>query len=180
MCADRHKSKKMKNYIKHKWIFTGLLSIIFFAVYAQPDWNTNGNNITGGEWFGADNASTIPLEIRHDANNQQIDFLTNAVRRMRIGAGNATAPTTGTATAGFVGIGPHPSLYSRLTISNIATGAVGGYRPWMQTGVFSIENSDNTYMGRKKEEEEGTDRSNAVSRVRITPPKFNTNETVKS
>lgn len=27
--------KIMKNYIQHKWIFTGLLSIILFAVNAQ-------------------------------------------------------------------------------------------------------------------------------------------------
>lgn len=43
---------------------------------AQLDWNTAGNNIIATEWFGADAASTIPLDIRHRA-NQPMLFSTN-------------------------------------------------------------------------------------------------------
>ena len=48
-----------------------------------PDWSTGGNNITTGEWFGADGSSTIPLEIRHDA-DQPIRIYTDARWRMWI------------------------------------------------------------------------------------------------
>ncbi len=48
---------------------------------------------------------------------------------------------------GNVGIGPNTTMYSRLTISNTFGTLVGGYRPWMKTGVFSHESTDNMYVG---------------------------------
>jgi len=30
-------------------------------------WNISGNNIGGGEWFGADNNSIIPVRYEHQA-----------------------------------------------------------------------------------------------------------------
>jgi hypothetical protein len=117
--------------------------------FAQADnAGPTGHQRAAGQYLGWDATGVAgTLDIRNDFNNQPIDFFSNGIQRMRIAAGNATAPTTGTPTAGFVGIGPHPSLYSRLTISNIATGAVGGYRPWMQTGVFSHQGTDAMYVG---------------------------------
>ncbi|MCW5908286.1 MAG: hypothetical protein KIS94_10525 [Chitinophagales bacterium] len=79
----------MKKYIQHKWMVTALLSIILFTVNAQipPDWNTGGNNINSTEWFGADNTSTIPLEIRHNA-NQPINIFTDNTLRARFTSGS--------------------------------------------------------------------------------------------
>jgi len=58
--------------------------IMTFPVDAQvPDWSTGGNNIFGGEWFGADASSTVPLEIRHDA-DQPIKLFTDGIEQFRL------------------------------------------------------------------------------------------------
>jgi len=75
-----------------------------FCATAQV--TTANNNGGATDFVGWDNAQAFPLQIRHNANDQPINFFTDNVMRMRIAAGNATAPTTGTPTAGFVGIGP--------------------------------------------------------------------------
>lgn len=64
----------------------GCLAAFVMTLHASaqvPDWNTGGNNITTGEWFGADGSSTIPLRIRHDA-NQPIEWYTDAIHRMQL------------------------------------------------------------------------------------------------
>lgn len=60
--------------------FLGCLAALSMTLHmsAQVAWDTNGNNITTNEWFGADNLSTIPLQIRHDA-NQPIWLFTDAI-----------------------------------------------------------------------------------------------------
>ena len=56
----------MKNSII-KLKLVSILMLTTISLCAQfPDWNTAGNNLSGGEWFGADGTSSIPLEIRHD------------------------------------------------------------------------------------------------------------------
>lgn len=50
------------------------------------DWNTNGNQISVNEWFGATNTSTIPLEIQHRA-NQPINIRTNNTLRAQFTTG---------------------------------------------------------------------------------------------
>ncbi len=52
--------------------------IMHAAVAQQQYWNSlpGGNTITNNEWFGADANSLIPLEIRHNAGDQPIEFYT--------------------------------------------------------------------------------------------------------
>ena len=38
----------------------------------QLYWETTGNTVNNGEWFGAVAGSTDPLQIRHDAGNQPV------------------------------------------------------------------------------------------------------------
>ncbi len=83
--------------------------------------------------------------------NEPLDFFTDGISRMRINSSNAIAPQFNAPTGGFIGIGAaHNVIYSRLTISGDAGGS-GGYRPWMQTGVFNNESSDAMYVGLKSE-----------------------------
>jgi hypothetical protein len=118
---------------------------------------TIANNTAGGaNYVGWANTVGVPLQIRHDANNQPINIFTGGTGagnlRMRINANNATEAQTAEPTAGYVGIGPNTNLFSRLTISNSATGTVGGYRRWMKTGVFSHEGTDNMYVGLRQQD----------------------------
>lgn len=88
--------------------------------YGQIDWHANpgGNTIIGGEWFGADDSSTVPLQIRHDA-NQPIEWYTNAVQRMQLNpTQNSTINGFTVATDGFLGLG-------RFPVANTAPG-----KPW--------------------------------------------------
>jgi len=66
-----------------------------------------GNTGFNTNFLGWDNTTAFPLNIRHDRNNQPIDFWTNNVRRLRINDGTAN-PTLNVvwpvSTAGFVGI----------------------------------------------------------------------------
>lgn len=72
---------KMKNTIQY--LLAGVLLIGVTAHSSGQHWNTNGNTILGGEWFGADAASTIALDIRHRANFPMF-FSTNNTNRMSI------------------------------------------------------------------------------------------------
>jgi hypothetical protein len=87
-----------------------LVLLISFCSYSQADWNTGGNNIAGTEWFGADNTSTIPLEIRNDA-NRPILFSTAGNENMEIAAYRNVG-------IGTFGQGIRPKLYVRLTNAN--------------------------------------------------------------
>lgn len=100
----------MKNSII-KLKLVSILMLTTISLCAQfPDWNTAGNNLSGGEWFGADGTSSIPLEIRHDG-DEPIIFSTNGLERMRIMEyGNVGV---GTAVTGY-------KFESRLTNANMA------------------------------------------------------------
>ncbi len=47
-----------------------LFTAVSVSSFAQtpPAWSTDGNDISGPEWFGADDNSLIPLQFRHEAN----------------------------------------------------------------------------------------------------------------
>ncbi len=77
-------------------------------------------------------------------------------------------------TSGYIGIGEDPTdVRSRLTITggNNTPFSGGGYRAWMKTGTFCLENSDNAYFGLK---EEGVNRSDAVLAFGDDPAGFPT------
>jgi len=63
--------------------YLGCLAALAMTLHAsaQVAWDTNGNSVTGAEWFGADATSTLPLRIETRA-NQPIDWYTNAIKRM--------------------------------------------------------------------------------------------------
>ncbi|MBL0126043.1 MAG: hypothetical protein IPP83_01020 [Flavobacteriales bacterium] len=122
------------------------------------DWTRlpGGNVITANEWLGADVGSTIPLQIRHDA-NQPIEWYTAALNHMRL---NNTVTTTingygATAKDGFLGLSPNgglwttgPGAYSRLHLDDgIFPPLTGPYRPWMRNGVYMSGNNDMMYVG---------------------------------
>jgi len=131
-------------------------------VSAQPpDWNTAGNFINGVEWFGADNLSIVPLQIRHDASDQPIDFYTAQLFRARINPtrtfslnGFTNAPAHGftlispdnTFLSGLAG-----SPYSRLHLAEGVTGNASphGYRLWQRNGITFTGNDDHGYVGHK-------------------------------
>lgn len=64
-------------------IFAIVALSMIATLNTNAQWNTTGNTIFTNEWFGADAASTIPLDIRHRA-NQPMLFSTNNIERMRI------------------------------------------------------------------------------------------------
>ena len=150
----------------------GCLATLTMTLHASPQvaWDTNGNNINATEWFGADNSSTIPLEIRHNA-NQPIDWYTNALHRMRLYPANSTTLNTfNVPRHGFVGISQQPLFFSsgpgpfsRLHLvdsvdNNISTYAQDpGYRPWMRNGVTMTGNGDQMYVGHKYTYVDSTD-----------------------
>lgn len=50
-----------------------------------PDWNTLGNVITGGEWFGANTGSSIALSFETRI-NRPMNWITDHDMRMRLSA----------------------------------------------------------------------------------------------
>ncbi|HRD54756.1 MAG TPA: hypothetical protein PKY96_19130 [Flavobacteriales bacterium] len=61
----------------------GCLAALAMTLQTSAQWLTSGNTINGGEWFGADGGSTVPLQVRHDA-NYPIQWFTDAIQRMML------------------------------------------------------------------------------------------------
>ena len=134
-----------------------------------PDWSTGGNNITTGEWFGADGSSTIPLEIRHDA-DQPIRIYTDARWRLWMNE-TATYGTLGAFSSipapGFTLLSPSasnfrsngaPGPYTLLHLAAEDDNAQQlSYRPWMSTGITFTGNADHGYIGQKSRDLDYTD-----------------------
>lgn len=95
------------------------------------------------------------------SNNFGVSLRTANITRMWVNPNGTTY--NGIATDGYIGIGFDPTdVRSRLTITgtnNSPSFGGGGFRAWMKTGVFNLENSDNLYIGMK---EEGLNRSDAI------------------
>jgi hypothetical protein len=94
-------------------------------------------------------------------NNFGVSLRTANITRMWVNPNGTNYQGVGT--DGYIGIGADPTdVRSRLTITgtnNTPPFAGAGYRAWMRTGIFNLENSDNLYIGLK---EEGLNRSDAV------------------
>lgn len=134
--------------MKNRYVFLGILLLLGSAkVCAQNNWKTNLNNGTFGHKFGT-------------SSNYPVDFFTNNTERMKIN--QIGTNYMGIPTSGYIGMGLDPTdIRSRLTITgaNNTIYGGGGYRSWMKTGIFNLENSDNMYVGMKAE---GFNRSDAV------------------
>lgn len=155
------------------------ISLLIFTItigcisqsFAQSSRSGVGGNMRAAtpDYLGWDNTGIAgSLQIRNDF-NQPIQFHTNGVQRMHINE-NLTGYTylgNNIPVNGYIGIGVNPTqIVSRFTITGGNNSGFGGagIRPWMQTGVFSIENSDGLYVGMKDETPNGAgnNRSDAV------------------
>lgn len=145
-----------------------------------PDWNTAGNTISFAEWFGASNSSIIPLRIRHDAGDRQIEIYSTGDALQ----GVFLAPTvtgfnfngyTSLDLSGNLGVGSDFSMteppLSRLSIARDQGSPTLGYRDWMRSGLLNTEGLDGMYIGLKNE---GSPQSNSAiinwSDNRLAPP----------
>ncbi|PHR49618.1 MAG: hypothetical protein COA32_00375 [Fluviicola sp.] len=124
-----------------------LMMLPTFAI-SQSTTATNNQNNAGTRYLGFQN-------------NWGLSVRTDGITRMRINPSGSlfggSVPTDG-----YIGIGDNPAdIRSRLTITGTNNTFFGGagYRSWMKTGVFNLENSDNLYVGLK---DEGFNRSDAI------------------
>ena len=91
--------------------------IMSITLLNAQTWDYGGDPVNGStDWFGADNASIWPLEIRHDAGDQPIEFYTtgDAISEMWL-TPTLTGVIFGGATydlTGNLGIGPGFSMIS--------------------------------------------------------------------
>jgi hypothetical protein len=122
--------------------FIGVLLYVLLVTTAFGQWNTSGN-FTGD---GSGISNTNNILGTQSGTNIPIRLQTNGVNRLFINQSGATEAQTGNGTEGFVGIGPDPNVYSRLTLSGDDVD-VGGYRLWMKTGTFMHHYSDAMYVG---------------------------------
>ena len=140
--------------------FLGCLAALAMTLHAsaQVAWDTDGNSVTlTSDWFGADNTSTVPLQIRHDA-NQPIEWYTDAIQRMLL-APTVTGQTVngypGVNLTGFLGIGPFGNALVNQPQAMLHLDGGGnqdsGWRPWMKQGTYITYTSDQAYVGLKAE-----------------------------
>ncbi|MGM0479356.1 MAG: tail fiber domain-containing protein [Bacteroidota bacterium] len=134
-------------------IYSLFLGTSFSTMHAQLNWRKGGNN------FNPNTQTTIGTNAQWNAPFQ---LMTNNDIRMHINENNTFYQGI-VPTSGFIGIGDDPTdVRSRLTITgtnNTFGFQGGGFRRWMTTGIFNLENSDNLYVGLK---EEGFNRSDAI------------------
>ncbi|MCB0771233.1 MAG: tail fiber domain-containing protein, partial [Flavobacteriales bacterium] len=136
--------------------FLGCIVALTVSLHASSqDWTLAGNPISGGEWFGADGSSTVPLQIRHDG-NYPIEWYTNNTRRMRL-SGSFTGQTvngyTGIDLSGNLGVGTMGNSLTTAPLAMIQLSRESlipaGFRPWMYTGMLCNYTSDMAYFGTK-------------------------------
>ncbi|MCB9184557.1 MAG: tail fiber domain-containing protein [Flavobacteriales bacterium] len=146
--------------------FLGCIAALSVTLHVSAqDWTLSGNSISGSEWFGADGSSTVPLQIRHDA-NYRIEWYTDAIRRMLL---RETATYTLGSFPGqvkdgsllicpkvdnFTPAGPFSLLHLAAYEDNSQEAS---YRPWMNIGVTFTGNMDHSYVGQKPTEKDYTD-----------------------
>lgn len=136
-----------------KPLFLLVITLQFSLLYKYSDgqnWLTSGNIVGGVDFIGSTNAANL-------------NFRTFNTQRMTIKGINNMNPFTDN--LGWVGIGNDMPM-SKLHIgeSNCYSGQTcangtlaGGWRDWMETGVFMCENTDNMYVGLKHESSDHND-----------------------
>lgn len=147
---------KTKNFSRPALLAMGLL--VLQSGQAQVSVGQNNPLAPGSNYVGWDNNTTVPLQIRHE-NNQQIQFFTNNIRRMQLlpsdtyTIGGFTGQTKSGSlvlardVAAFYG-GGAPGPYTRLHLADTPNGTQqSGYRSNMQNGVTMTGNNDQMYVG---------------------------------
>jgi hypothetical protein len=145
----------LSNY--YKWIIT-IIAIIVLPKESEAQGGTNGNAFPGSTFIGYNASNTTSPLL----------FKTNALTRMRLNGANV-ATGTNPISQGYLGISPRPinpgvtwfdtgnpdpnntplSMVHLYGPNNTTFGVGGGWRSWMQTGLFINEHSDNMYVGMK-------------------------------
>jgi hypothetical protein len=167
--------------MERKEIFrSAMLAIAMFVlVYGQAQVTIEQNFPAnpGQDYVGWDNTTTVPLMIRHDA-NQPIQWFTDSIHRMQLWEtqSNTINGFINRKQDGFLGISDVSTFFaptavgpfSRIhlvdaenadTTNPITFAQVLGYRPWMRNGITMTGNSDQCYMGAKYQ---GNDTSDIV------------------
>jgi hypothetical protein len=167
--------------MERKEIFrSAMLAIAMFVlVYGQAQVTIEQNFPAnpGQDYVGWDNTTTVPLMIRHDA-NQPIQWFTDSIHRMQLWEtqSNTINGFINRKQDGFLGISDVSTFFaptavgpfSRIhlvdaenadTSNPINFAQVLGYRPWMRNGITMTGNSDQCYMGAKYQ---GNDTSDIV------------------
>ncbi|MEZ4758067.1 MAG: hypothetical protein R2817_14660, partial [Flavobacteriales bacterium] len=142
-------------------------SLLWATMTLNAQVTVESNTITTtNDFVGCDVNSTVPLQVRHDA-NFRIEWYTAAVRRMLLSPtllGQNVNGYTGLDLSGHLGLGNFTNLpggpppLTMIHLDNLGT-EVAGYRPWMHTGVGMSDASEWMYVGMKRE---AADRQDAV------------------
>jgi Chaperone of endosialidase len=128
----------------------------------QAQVSVANNSPSTGDFVGCDAGTTIPLEIRHDAGDQQIELYSTGDANPEV----FLSPTlTGVDYGGYypftfdvtgnLGVGTgfsmtYPPL-TKLHIGQNSTNPTGGFRDWMQSGLLNTQSTDGMYVGLKDE-----------------------------
>jgi hypothetical protein len=113
-----------------------LMPLLLVGNFINAQWWVTGNLVGPGNFIGSTN--TMPLDIHTD----------NAFRLRVNPIGLTNINGSIVQTNGYVGINTNePRSYLHINGPNNSGWSGGGYRRWMQTGVFNLENSDNLFTG---------------------------------
>lgn len=159
------KTKKMMRPI-------AMAACMLALVEAHAQTSVLGNNpgTPGTDYVGWDNSTTVPLMIRHNA-NQPIQWFTDAVRRMQL---YQTLPAislngfTGLNHSGYLGLSGNPAFFntslpfSRLHLADTTAAPIinaqqFGFRPWQRNGITFTGNGDHGYFGQEHNGRDTTD-----------------------
>jgi hypothetical protein len=130
-----------------KFIIAFIIGLLSSNLYSQP-W------LPGGQFVQL-NQGQIGSQ-----NNEPLQVITSNTERIRVNDQTETLTHVAWGVQdkpGFVGIGTpgigNPVPYSLLHLygPNPTNFQAGGWRPWMRSGAFITENSDNLYVGMKPE-----------------------------
>jgi hypothetical protein len=138
----------MKNSKLNLIILLALFCSAQIQSYGQGDWNTGGNNNTQTGILGS-------------STNWDILFRTDGINRMRLRE-TSTTNINGSIinTSGFLGLHTDfPRAMFHIQGPNNTLWGGDGYREWMHTGTYVMENSDNLFVGMK---DEAFNRSDAI------------------
>ncbi|HRF82287.1 MAG TPA: tail fiber domain-containing protein [Flavobacteriales bacterium] len=157
---------------KGKVFRSALLALSLFVMQngrSQVSTPFNVPTSPGTDYVGWNNSTTVPLEIRHDAADQPIEFHTAGDFRARINP-RITYGTLGSFSSvpahGFALITPNNSFFNTVkgpfTRLHLADGGADNaqqlaFRPWMSNGITFTGNADHGYMGQKYQGADLTD-----------------------
>jgi len=166
------KTKKMMRPI-------AMAACMLALVEAHAQTSVLGNTPTspGTDYVGWDNSTTVPLMIRHDA-NQPIEWYTNAIQRMLLNENVTTDmgpgdPFPGVPRHGFLLLSGQPDAFTNGScrapftrlhliddvgdVDPVVYAQEHGFRPWQRNGITFTGNSDQAYIGQRYDDDDNTD-----------------------